>query len=295
MELRELKYFLAVAEYGNITKAAEELYITQPNLSRQIQNLESELGQRLFVRGKRKATLTSAGVLLQKRAEEIVSLINKTKEELTFFDKSVVGSVEIGGGESYVIKLIAQVVKGIQKDYPEVKFNSFSGDTNDVMAKLDEGLLDFGILIAPVDVSKYDYLRLPLVDTWGILARKNSPLSTRSTVSPSDLIDKPLIFSKHAYGKNPVTGWFGKDYEKLNVVATYNLIYNASLMVQEGMGYAVGLDKLINTSGDSELRFIPFAPALTSELYIAWKKYTVFSNAAEFFLRKLKTYVQSLE
>ena len=293
MEFRELKYFLAVAKYGNISKAAEELFVTQPNLSRQIQNLEKELGQQLFVRGKRKATLTSAGILLQNRAEEIVSLLNKTKEELTCFDKTIIGTIEIGGGESYVVKLIAQAAYNMQKEYPNIKFRFFSGDTNDVIAKLDEGLLDFGILIAPVDVSKYDSLRLPLVDTWGVWTRKCSPLSTKNSVSPTDLIDKPLIFSKHTYSKNPITDWFGKDYEKLNVVATYNLIYNASLMVEEGMGYAVGLDKLINTSGDSNLCFIPFSPSLTSELYFVWTKYTVLSKAAELFLSKLKSNIKA--
>ncbi len=287
MELRELKYFLAVAEYGTISKAAEELYVTQPNLSRQIQNLENELGQKLFIRGKRKVALTAAGVLLQKRAEEIISLLAKTKEELTSFDKTLTGTIWIGGGESYAVKLIAKAANALQKDYPFVKFRFFSGDTNEVVEKLDEGLLDFGILITPADLSNYEYIRLPFVDTWGIWARKDSPLAEKTEITPSDLIDQPIIFSKHSYGKNPITDWFGKNYEKMNVVATYNLIYNASLMVEEGMGYAVGLGKLINTTGDSNLQFIPFSPSLKSEIYFVWKKYSVLSKADEVFLNYL--------
>lgn len=288
MELRELKYFLAVAREQSISKAASSLFVTQPNLSRQMQNLEKEVGQRLFIRGTRKITLTEAGRLLYKRAEEIIELYNKTETELNKPITDIRGDIYIGGGESYVMGLIAKAAHGVQKDYPNVKFHLFSGDMVAVSEKLDKGLIDFGIFIEPADLSKYDYLRLPLTDTWGVLMRKDSPLAGKKYITPEDLRDEPLIRSKHSLGKSIISDWFKKSADELNIVATYNLLYNASILVEEGIGYAVGLDKIINTSGDSNLCFVPFYPKLESRLDIAWKKYQVFPKGAEIFLKKLQ-------
>lgn len=288
MELRELKYFLAVAREQNISKAASSLFVTQPNLSRQMQNLEKEVGQRLFIRGTRKITLTEAGRLLYKRAEEIIELYNKTETELNKPITDIGGDICIGGGESYVMGLIAKAAHEVQKDYPNVKFHLFSGDMVAVSEKLDKGLIDFGIFIEPADLSKYDYLRLPLTDTWGVLMRKDSPLAGKQYITPEDLWDEPLIRSKHSLGKSIISDWFKKSAEELNIVATYNLLYNASVLVEEGIGYAVGLDKIINTSSDGNLCFVPFYPKLESRLDIAWKKYQVFTKGAEIFLKKLQ-------
>lgn len=288
MELRELKYFLAVAREQSISKAASSLFVTQPNLSRQMQNLEKEVGQRLFIRGTRKITLTEAGRLLYKRAEEIIELYNKTETELNKPITDIGGDIYIGGGESYVMGLIAKAAHEVQKDYPNVKFHLFSGDMVAVSEKLDKGLIDFGIFIEPADLSKYDYLRLPLTDTWGVLMRKDSPLAGKKYITPEDLRDEPLIRSKHSLGKSIISDWFKKSADELNIVATYNLLYNASILVEEGIGYAVGLDKIINTSGDSNLCFVPFYPKLESRLDIAWKKYQVFTKGAEIFLKKLQ-------
>lgn len=288
MELRELKYFLAVAREQSISKAASSLFVTQPNLSRQMQNLEKEVGQRLFIRGTRKITLTEAGRLLYKRAEEIIELYNKTETELNKPITDMGGDIYIGGGESYVMGLIAKAAHEVQKDYPNVKFHLFSGDMVAVSEKLDKGLIDFGIFIEPADLSKYDYLRLPLTDTWGVLMRKDSPLAGKKYITPEDLRDEPLIRSKHSLGKSIISDWFKKSADELNIVATYNLLYNASILVEEGIGYAVGLDKIINTSGDSNLCFVPFYPKLESRLDIAWKKYQVFTKGAEIFLKKLQ-------
>ncbi len=288
MELRELKYFLAVAREQSISKAASSLFVTQPNLSRQMQNLEKEVGQRLFIRGTRKITLTEAGRLLYKRAEEIIELYNKTETELNKPITDIRGDIYIGGGESYVMGLIAKAAHEVQKDYPNVKFHLFSGDMVAVSEKLDKGLIDFGIFIEPADLSKYDYLRLPLTDTWGVLMRKDSPLAGKKYITPEDLRDEPLIRSKHSLGKSIISDWFKKSADELNIVATYNLLYNASILVEEGIGYAVGLDKIINTSGDSNLCFVPFYPKLESRLDIAWKKYQVFTKGAEIFLKKLQ-------
>ena len=291
MELRELRYFLAVAREESISKASETLYVTQPNLSRQMQKLEKELGQQLFIRGSRKITLTEAGQLLKKRAEELIELYDKTEAELTSPIEDISGEVYIGGGESYVLQIIAKTAHAIQADYPNVKFHLFSGDMESVSEKLDKGLIDFGIFIEPSDLSKYEYMRLPLVDTWGVLMRKDSPLAVKEYVTPEDLWDLPIIRSRHSQGKSIINDWFKRSSDKLNIVATYNLLYNASLLVEQGVGYAVGLDNIINTSGNSNLCFKPFYPKLISHLDIAWKKHQVFSKPAEIFLKTLQQYI----
>jgi len=289
MELRELKYFLAVAKEGSISKAAETLFITQPNLSRQMQNLEKETGQQLFVRGSRKITLTEAGKLLYKRAEEITELYNKTQSELSAPITDISGDIHIGGGESYALQIIAKTAFNVREQYPNVHFHLYSGDSLAVSEKLDKGLIDFGIFIEPADISKYDCLRLPLTDTWGVLMRKDSPLAAKEYITPKDLWDKPIIRSKHSLGKTIISDWFIKSADELNIVATYNLLYNASLLVEVGIGYAIGLDKIINTDGNSKLCFKPLFPKLESHLDIAWKRNQIFSKCSEVFLNTLKT------
>lgn len=288
MELRELKYFLAVAREQSISKAASSLFVTQPNLSRQMQNLEKEIGQQLFIRGTRKITLTEAGQLLRKRAEEIIELYNITENELNAPVTDISGDIHIGGGESYVMGLIAKAAHDVQQEYPNVKFHIFSGDSATVSERLDKGLIDFGIFIEPFDVSKYDYMRLPLYDTWGVLMRKDSPLAQKEVITPEDLWDKPLILSRQAHGRNMISEWFRKDMPELNVVATGNLLYNMSLLVEEGLGYAVCLDKIIRTDGNGNLCFRPLCPKLISHLDIAWKKYQIFPKCAEIFLKRLR-------
>ncbi len=288
MELRELKYFLAVAREQSISKAAEALFITQPNLSRQMQNLEKELGQQLIIRGAKKITLTEAGQLLRKRAEEIIELYNQTEAELSTPITDISGDIYIGGGESYVMGLIAKAARDVRRDYPNVKFHLFSGDSRTISERLDKGLIDFGIFIQPFDLSKYEHLRFPLYDTWGVLMRKDSPLAAKEHITPEDLWDKPIIRSRQSIGKNIMSEWFRKNDDELNIVATGNLLYNMSLLVEEGVGYAVTLDKIINTTGDSDLCFRPLYPELISNLDIAWKKYQVFPKCAQIFLKRLQ-------
>ena len=287
MDIKELRYFIAVAECGSISKAAEKLFITQPNLSRQLMKLEEETGQKLLIRGNKKSELTEAGRLLYKRATEIKELMDRTQSELRSDGDEVFGTVCIGGGESYAVGLIAKAAKEVSDMFPGIKFDFFSGDTDAVTEKLDKGLIDFGILIEPSNLEKYNSLRLPLTDKWGILMRKDSPLSEKEYITKEDLNGLPLLFSVHSFKKNNVTAWFCKDLDKLNVVATYNLIYNASLMVEQGMGYAVGLKGIINTSGDSTLCFRPFFPILETHLDVAWKKNGELSKASKIFLERL--------
>ena len=288
MELKQLKYFLAVTREQSISKAAKALYTTQPNLSRQIQNLEKEIGQQLFIRGTKKITLTETGQLLRKRAEEIIELYNQTEAELDKPFSEVKGDVYIGGGESYAMGLIAQAIRLVQSDYPNVKFHLFSGDSATISERLDKGLINFGIFIEPFDLSRYDHLRLPLYDTWGVLMRKDSPLAAKERITPEDLWDKPLIRSRQSVGKNKISEWFIKPGDELNIVATGNLLYNMSLLVEQGVGYAVSLDKIINTSGNSNLCFRPLYPELISHLDIAWKKYQVFPKHIQIFLQRLQ-------
>ncbi len=290
MEIRVLKYFLTIAKEESITKAAEQIHITQPTLSRQIMELEEELGVKLFNRGGRnkKVTLTNEGMILRKRAEEILSLTEKTKFELSQPDEIVSGDIYIGSGETEAIMLIAKAAKSIQNKYPHIRYHLFSGNADDVAERLDSGIMDFGILIEPADIEKYNYIRLPVFDTWGLLMPKNSPLSDKKYITPEDLKELPLIVSRQSFVQNELSGWCGCDFNIFNIVATYNLIYNASVLVSQNFGYALCLDRLINTTGNSPLCFKPLNPPLKSNLDFVWKKNQVFSNAGKKFIEALK-------
>ena len=290
MELRVLRYFLAVAREESISGAAQFLHITQPTLSRQLMELEEELGVKLLSRGRknRKVQLTEEGMLLRRRAEEILELADKTQAELSTSSDAISGDIFIGGGETDAMRLIAKTAKALQRDYPNIRYHLYSGTADDVAERLDKGLLDFGIVIEPAKMERYNYVRLPVTDTWGLLMQKNHPLARKSAIGPEDLIGLPLLTSRQSMVKNELSGWFGHRVESLNIVATYNLVYNASLMVDEGFGLALCLDKLVNTSGDSNLCFRPLEPGLKAHLNIVWKKYQVFSKATELFLERLQ-------
>lgn len=289
MEIRELKYFLVIAREQSISKAAEFLYITQPSLSRQMQNLEKEIGKQLFIRGNKRITLTDAGILLRKRAEEMLSLYEKTQAELSAPSENISGEIYIGGGESYSVRTVAQAAYEVQKLYPAIGFNFFSGDASDVTEKLDKGLIDFGILVDLPDISKYNSLRLPYADEWGVLMRKDSPLSEKQFIIADDLRDKPIITSQQSLQKgSQIYEWFGGNVSTLHICGRYNLVYNASLLVKSGMGYALGLNNIINTTGESMLCFKPLFPSVYTNLDIVWKKYAIFSKPAQIFLDKLK-------
>lgn len=292
MEIRVLKYFLAVAREGSVTGAANSLHLTQPTLTRQLQDLEKELKQQLFVRGKHKIVLTPEGIILRKRAQEIIDMVEKTQAEFRSIHDIVSGDIYIGGGETDSMQYIAEIIKEIQDDYPDIKFHIQSGNAGDVTEKLDKGLLDFGILIQPVDLSKYDYITLPGKDVWGVIMRKDSPLAEKKQIKLEDLRGLPLLNSRQAMrkmsSKNEFIEWFQGEFENLNTVVTFNLVYNAAVMVKKGVGYAIALDKLVDTSGESELCFRPLSPKLESGLDIVWKKYQVFSPAAKLFLERLQ-------
>lgn len=291
MEIRVLKYFLAVAHEGSITAAANALHLTQPTLTRQLQDLEYELKQKLFVRGKYKITLTDEGLLLKERAEEIIEMIDKTKSDIISSGEDIRGAVYIGGGETEAMRYVADVIKEIHLTHPHIAFHLYSGNSEDVMEKLDKKFLDFGLLVQQNDISKYDSVSLPTADIWGVLMRKDSLLSHNKTVKFEDIKNLPLIISRQAAGRssnNEFIKWFHGQLDSLNVVATYNLLYNAAIIVKSGIGYAVTLDKLADTSDKSLLCFRPLEPRLEAKLDIVWNKSSVRSSAANLFLQKLK-------
>ncbi|WP_346697765.1 LysR family transcriptional regulator [Catenibacillus scindens] len=297
MEIRVLRYFLAIAREGSITNAANFLHVTQPTLSRQIRDLEEELGQKLFIRRSHSMTLTAEGMILRKRAEEIVSMVDKTEAEFNSMENVVGGDIYIGGGETEGIRLIAEIAHDLREDYPDIHYHLYSGNSEDVTERLDKGLLDFGILIQPADISKYDYINIPTKDTWGVVMRRDSPLARKKMIQKEDLLGVPLICSRQAiFGdrrNNEFAGWFGEDFDKLDIVTTFNLVYNAAIMVEAGIGYAITIDKIANTGENSSLCFRPLEPRLDSGLNVIWKKYQVFSSAAELFLEKLRENFES--
>lgn len=294
MDIRVLQYFLAVAREESITKAAERLRMTQPPLSRQLKDLEDELGKQLLIRGSKKVTLTEDGMLLRKRAEELVDLMEKTKAELTSSNENINGDIHIGCGETEAISFLAKAAWDLQQKHPLIHYHIYSGDAERVMERLDKGLIDFGLLVGPVDVNKYDYIRLPLKDTWGVLMRKDSPLAEKDSIIAEDLWDKPLIISHQTSINSEMFSWLKTDIAKLNIVATYDLVYNASQFVKKGFGYVIALDKLINTTGDSDLCFRPLYPTLEAGLCIVWKKYQVFSKASNAFLQQLQKELENI-
>lgn len=291
MEIRVLQYFLAIAREQSIIRAAESLNLSQPTLSTQIKHLEEELGKQLLIRGtkgSRKVTLTEEGMILRKRAEEILELVKKTENEITLSDSIIMGDVYIGTGETDGIRLLAKTGKNLQKTHPQIHYHITSGNAIFVMEQLDKGLIDFGIVFGKPDLKKYDSLKLPSKDIWGVLMPKDSPLADKDTISPEDLWDKPLILSQQEANGGEVMQWMKKKPSHLNIVSTYNLLFNASLLVEEGLGYAICFDNIIHTSQNSNLCFRPLAPELTTEMSIIWKKYQVFSKPAEKFLSALR-------
>ncbi len=293
MDIRVLQYFLAVAREASITKAAESLNMTQPPLSRQLKELEEELGKQLLIRGNRRVTLTEEGMILRKRAEEMVELMEKTKAEVSSSGENINGEIYIGGGETEGIRLIAKVAEKIQRKHPGVSYHLFSGNADDVTERLDRGLLDFGILIEPADIKKYDFIKLPTKDRWGLLMRRDHPLAEKSRIQPEDLQGLPLIASRQSLAHNELSGWLGKQYESLNIVTTYNLLYNASLMVEEKVGCALCLDHIIPEYENSPLCFRPLQPQIEVGLDIVWKKYQVFTKPATLFLNVLQEEIKT--
>lgn len=296
MDVRVLRYFLAVAQEGSFSRAAESLYLSQPTLSRQIRELEEELGVALFQRTNRNVWLTRDGMRLRRRAEEIVELMDKTRDEFDTIQDEIAGEIFIGSGETHLFRPIARVATELHRAYPGIRYQIFSGNADDIAERLDRGLLDFGVVLEPAEIQKYESMRLPGQDRWGLLMPKAHPLAAKAFIEPDDLRAIPLLTSAQKHPMPLLTTWMGyapSDVQTvaqlLHIVAHYTLIYNAALMVEAGLGCAVCIDDLIDTRETSNLTFRPLMPELRVNLALVWKKYQIFSPAAELFLRRLQS------
>lgn len=285
METRVLRYFLAVAQEGSVTRAARALHLTQPTLSRQIRELEEELGQTLFSRGGRELSLTREGLLLRQRAEEIVGLAEITEKEFrSLGEKTVSGDLSLGCGESKALSFVTDALKVLQDEHPLIIPHFFSGNGEIVMDRLDKGLLDFAVLMGVENTERYYSLPLPNHDTWGLLMDKDDPMAQKKAITAEDLLDIPLILSSQSLSRDELSGWLGFPMSRLHIAATYTLLFNGSLMVRSGLGYALCFDHIAPSGKDSPFAFRP----LTSPLSLVWKKHQILSAPAEAFLAKIR-------
>ena len=290
MDIRVLRYFLTVAREENFSRAADALYLSQPTLSRQIREMEEELGVQLLVRTNRNVRLTQEGQRLRRRAQEIVDLMDKTQEEFASPEGEVAGEIAIGCGETQIMREVAKVAIPLQHEHPGIHFNLYSANADDVSEKLDQGLLDFGLMFEPFDMRKYDTLVLPFFDTVGFLMQDSHPLAKKNSIRMEDVTGIPLIMPRQGHAISPSASIMNRDFDlsRLNVVCYYNLLFNAAVMVEQGMGIAFCLDHLAETTEHTGLTFRPVYPPMVNRLRLAWKKYQIFSPASELFLRRMK-------
>lgn len=285
MELRVLKYFLVVAREENITRAAALLHVTQPTLSRQLMQLEEELGVKLFRRGKYHVSLTEDGMLLRRRAQEIVELAEKTEQEFQRQEGELAGDISIGTGESNSMTDLSRKIAAFRARHPLVRFHIYSATADEIQERLEKGLLDLGMLMEPVDIGRYEFVRLPRRDRWGIWVDQGHPLTGKESVTPKDLLGIPLLLPRRERVQQELSGWFGDQFDEIEVAATYNLILNAANMIRNGVGAALGF--LIGNLTD-ELKFVPLSPPMETGSVLVWKKDQTFSPAAAEFLRFLR-------
>ena len=280
MEIRVLRYFLEIAREENMTRAAQRLHVSQPSLSKQMKELEQELGKKLFRRGSASIHLTDEGMLLRKRAEDILAMVDKTAEEFKALDEVTGGDVYIGCAESSQIQHLAEMIRKFRRRYPLLKYHILSGDTLQVAERLDRGLLDFAVIVEPPNLQKYNYIELPVADTWGVVMRKDCPLAKKESVTVGDLIGYDLMSSPQSLEAD-FPRWCGEKLDQLHMVGTVNLFFNGTVFVRAGDCLLLTFDRLADTGSDSELCFRPLSPTLQSKMYIIWRRYQVFSPIAE--------------
>ncbi|WP_273394639.1 LysR family transcriptional regulator [Thermophilibacter mediterraneus] len=292
MELRALRYYLAVCEWGTMSRAAEELHVTQPALSRQIAALERELGCELLERHSRSVRPTEKGLYLRRRAQEIVGLADQTSADFSHGDEIVAGDIHIGAGESASMRLIAQRVRAFRRLYPDVRFHLHSAVATDLMERLEHGLDDLVVLMSYPNDERCSHLRLPLSDAWGVAMRADDPLASREVITPADLTEGPLIMPERSWAgerlAGPLGAWFGDDGEAIEVAATYNLSFNATLLVQEGVGRMLTLEGLTPSEPGSGLAFRLLYPPAVSIIDVVWKRGATPSRAVSLFLESLR-------
>lgn len=291
MEIRVLRYFLTVMREESITKAAEVLHITQPTLSRQLAQMEEEVGVKLFHRGARRIELTNEGILLRRRAEEILQLVDKTEKELIEQEEQVEGKISIGCGEIAAVQVLPKLIKTFREKYPQVTFDIFTATADLVKEQMDKGLLDIGLLLEPVDMEKYDFIRLDVKEKWGVLMRPDSPLAEKEFVTAKDLSELPLILPRRMNVQNELASWFGDYYDSLNVIFTSNLSTNSAIMVSNGLAYSLVIEGAVPFWDQSKVTYRPLSPSLMATSVLAWKRGQPFSLAASKFIGHMKCFL----
>ncbi|MBA2212583.1 LysR family transcriptional regulator [Sellimonas intestinalis] len=291
MELRVLNYFLAIAREENFTKAAHMLHVTQPTLSRQIADLEQELGVKLFVRSNHNIILTEDGMILKRRAQEILSLADKTKRDFLQKDNTLSGTISIGSGEFLSTKCLAEIIAAFKKKYPHVKYEIYSGNANNIRDYIERGFLDIGLMLEPVDIRKYNFVNMPIKEQWGVFVPSNSELSEKKSIRPEDLAGMSVITATGDFNQSLIGKWLGEYSEQVDIAATGNLLYNEAMLAEENIGYILGIK--LNCTYDN-LRFIPLYPALESSTVLAWKKEQIFSATTSSFINFTEQYLKSI-
>lgn len=291
MEIRVLRYFLTVVREESITRAAETLHITQPTLSRQMTQLEEEVGVKLFKRGTRKITLTDEGILLRRRAEEITELVDKTQKELTIQEELVEGCISIGCGELAAAQLLPDVFQSFSQKYPLVTYDLYTATADQVKERMEVGTIDIGLLLEPVDIDKYDFIRLGLKEKWVVLMRPDDPLAEKEFVEPKDLADLPIIMARRSNVENELANWFGDYFKNLQILFKSNLTTNGAIMVQRGLGYSLVIEGSIPFWDKEKICSRPLYPELSATSVLAWKRHQPFSRAAMKFIEHIKCFL----
>ena len=287
MEIRTLRYFLAVAREENMSRAAQLLHVTQPTLSKQLKTLEDELEKKLLTRRAFGIQLTDEGILLRNRAEDLVSMADKIEQEFVSLDDIAGGELYLGLAESYQLRYLARSIKDFKQHYPDLHYHITSGDTEQLSEKVDKGLLDFVVLVEQPDIRKYEYIEFPQTDTWGLIIPDTDPLAKKNVIRLDDLVGLPLFCSDQAWNGD-IRNWAGSRFSELQLEGSFRLSYNGSIFAMEGLGYLLTYEHLVNTSKDSGLVFRPLSPKLENRIYIAWNRYQVFTPIADRFLAHLK-------
>ncbi len=287
MEIKSLRYFLAIAREENMTKAADILHVTQPTLSKTLKSLEDELGKKLFTRHSFSISLTEEGMLLRDRAEDLIAMADRIEQEFITLDDITGGDIYFGLAESYQIRYLAKEIRKLKKRYPGFTYHITSGDTEQVTEKLDKGLLDFAVLCEMPNTAKYDYVKFPEADIWGAVMPADHPLAAKKSVKVKDLIGQPLFCSEQSWN-NEIPEWAGDDFERLHLEGSFRMSYNGSLFAREGLGILLTFKHLVECSDENGLVFRPLSPKQTSALYLIWHKFPSFMPIAEKFLAGIR-------
>ena len=288
MEIRVLRYFLTVVREGGINRAADVLHITQPTLSRQLSQLEEEVGVKLFHRGSRRITLTNEGILLRRRAEEILSLVDRTEKELIEQEELVEGRIVIGCGELAAVQVLPDIIESFCEKYPLVNYDIFTANADLVKEQMEKGLVDIGVLLEPIDMEKFDFIRMTGKERWVVLMRPDDPLANKDTISAKDLENLPLILPRRTNVQNELSNWLGDSFQSTKVLFTSNLSTNGAIMVQKGLAYSIVIEGSVPFWDKEKITYRPLSPELTASSVLAWKKQQPFSLAATKFIEHMR-------